>query len=57
MTHELQVLILAALLQVMQFAIYSVTANIQVVDRSGAVSVLARVKNGLAAPRRVLMDL
>jgi uncharacterized MAPEG superfamily protein len=30
MTHELQVLILAALLQVVQFCIYSVTANIQV---------------------------
>ena len=30
MTHELHVLILAALLQVVQFAIYSVTANMQV---------------------------
>lgn len=30
MTHELQVLVLAALLQVVQFAIYSVTANLQV---------------------------
>jgi uncharacterized MAPEG superfamily protein len=30
MTHELYVLILAALLQVVQFAIFSVTANLQV---------------------------
>lgn len=30
MTHELNVLILAALLQVVQFAIFSVTANLQV---------------------------
>jgi uncharacterized MAPEG superfamily protein len=30
MTHELYVLILAALLQVVQFATYSVTANLQV---------------------------
>lgn len=30
MTHELQVLVLAALLQVVQFVIFSVTANMQV---------------------------
>ena len=34
MTHELSVLVLAALLQVVQFVIFSVTANLQVGPRT-----------------------
>ena len=30
MTHELQILVLAALLQIVQFVIFSVTANLQI---------------------------